>query len=245
MQKTFDWITPDWPAPKRVKACVTTRSGGLSQGAWASFNLADRVGDSLETVRAGREQLARVLGCKLAFLQQVHGKQIVPADPDDCPQADASWTQMPGIACTVLTADCLPVLFCDASGSRVAAAHAGWRGLAAGILEQTVQTLAVPADQLLVWLGPCIGQAAFEVGEEVRAAFVDQQAEAKAAFIPAPISGKYQADLYQLAYLRLAACGVTSVYGGGFCTYTDKARFYSYRRENPTGRMASLIWLAD
>jgi len=245
MPKPFDWISPDWPAPKRVKACVTTRSGGHSLGAFASFNLGDRVGDLLKAVRANREQLAQALNCKPAFLHQVHGCQIVAANPDDCPQADASWTQTPNIACTVLTADCLPVLFCDTSASCVAAAHAGWRGLAAGILEQTVLTLAVPANELLVWLGPCIGQAAFEVGEEVRAAFIDKQPEAAVAFIRAKQSGKYLADLYQLARLRLAACGVTAVYGGGFCTYSDTARFYSYRRENPTGRMASLIWLDD
>jgi len=245
MPKPFDWINPDWPAPKRVKACVTTRSGGHSLGAFARFNLGDRVGDLLEAVRANRKQLTQTLGCKPAFLHQVHGTQIVTAGTEHCPQADASWTQTPGIACTVLTADCLPVLFCDKSASRVAAAHAGWRGLAGGILEQTVQTLAVPANQLLVWLGPCIGQAAFEVGEEVLAAFVDREAKAAAAFIRAKQNGKYFADLYQLARLRLAACGVTAVYGGGFCTFSEKARFYSYRRANPTGRMASLIWLAD
>jgi len=245
MSKPFDWITPDWPAPKRVKACVTTRSGGQSLGAFAHFNLGDRVGDLADAVRANREQLAQLLQCQPAFLHQVHGTHIVTANPDNCPQGDGSWTQSPKIACTVLTADCLPILFCDKAASRVAAAHAGWRGLAGGILEQTVQTLAVPAKELLAWLGPCIGPKAFEVGEEVRAAFIQHQPEAKAAFVPTQQNGKYLADLYQLARLRLAACGVINLYGGGFCTFSDKARFYSYRRENPTGRMASLIWLDD
>jgi len=245
MAKPFDWITPDWPAPKRVKACVTTRSGGCSQGAFASFNLGTNTPDLPEAVRANREQLARTLNCQPVFLQQVHGTQIVLANPDDCPQADGNWTQTPGIACTVLTADCLPVLFCDKAARRVAAAHAGWRGLASGILEQTVRTLAVPAGELLVWLGPCIGPKAFEVGEDVRAAFVGQQPQAAAAFVATEQNGKYLADLCQLARLRLAACGVTSVYGGGFCTFSDNARFYSYRRANPCGRMASLIWLDD
>jgi len=245
MPKPFDWITPDWPAPKRVKACVTTRSGGQSVGAFASLNLGDRVGDLTDAVRANREQLAQRLQCQPAFLHQVHGTHIVSANPDNCPQADGSWTQTPKIACTVLTADCLPVLFCDKAASCVAAAHAGWRGLAAGILEQTVRALAVPAKELLVWLGPCIGPKAFEVGEEVRVAFIQQQGQAAAAFVPTQQNGKYLADLYQLARLRLAACGVINLYGGGFCTFSDAARFYSYRRENPTGRMASLIWLDD
>jgi len=245
MANPLDWINPDWPAPARVKACVTTRSGGRSQGAFASMNLGANIGDEAEAVRTNREQLADVLGCRPAFLQQVHGTQIVPANPDKCQEADGSWTQSAHIACTVLTADCLPVLFCDKSAIRVAAVHAGWRGLAGGILEQAVKTLAVPGQELLAWLGPCIGASAFEVGEEVRAAFVAKQPEAARAFTLGKSQGKYLADLYALARLRLAACGVTAVYGGGFCTFSESARFYSYRRENPTGRMASLIWLAD
>jgi len=177
-------------------------------------------------------------------LQQVHGVQVVEADPLKVLEADASWTATSGVACLVLTADCLPVLFCDRGATRVAAAHAGWRGLAAGVLEETVRTLALPGDQLLAWLGPAIGPQAFEVGPEVREAFLGVHAQAAVAFVPSPNSGRYMADIYQLARIRLAACGVTAVYGGGGCTFTDP-RFYSYRRTPRTGRFASLIWLTD
>jgi len=174
----------------------------------------------------------------------VHGVAVVEATPTQVLQADASWTQKPGIACTVMTADCLPVLFCDRAGSRVAAAHAGWRGLAAGVLEATLDKLALPADQVLVWLGPAIGPQAFEVGGEVRDAFVAQHAQATVAFQPSNNAGKFMADIYQLARIRLAERGVVAVYGGDFCTFNDP-RFYSYRRSAQTGRFASLIWLAN
>ncbi|MGQ7959157.1 peptidoglycan editing factor PgeF [Pseudomonas sp. SP16.1] len=237
-----DWLTPDWPAPARVRACVTTRSGGVSVAPFDSFNLGDHVDDDPAAVAKNRQRLLSQLGCQPAWLRQVHGTQVVAADPARVAEADASWTSTPGIACTAMTADCLPALFCDRAGSRVAAAHAGWRGLAGGVLEATVQALGVAPEELLVWLGPAIGPLAFEVGAEVREAFVGQHGEAEAAFVPGANAGKYMADIYQLARIRLAAIGVTAVSGGGLCTYSDP-RFYSYRRSPRTGRFASLIWL--
>ncbi len=242
--RMHDWLTPQWPAPARVKTCVTTRTGGVSVAPHDSCNLGVHVGDSLQTVQKNRQRLVSLLGCKPAWLEQVHGVVVVEATPTQVLQADASWTQKPGIACAVMTADCLPVLFCDRAGSRVAAAHAGWRGLAAGVLEATLDKLALPADQVLVWLGPAIGPQAFEVGGEVRDAFVAQHAQAAVAFQPSNNLGKFMADIYQLARIRLAARGVVAVYGGDFCTFSD-SRFYSYRRSAQTGRFASLIWLAN
>ena len=239
-----DWLTPQWPAPARVKTCVTTRSGGVSVAPYDSLNLGEHVGDDPLAVSKNRERLVSLLGCKPAWLQQVHGVAVVDASPAKVLEADASWTNTPGIACTVMTADCLPVLFCDRAGTRVAAAHAGWRGLAGGVLEATVDKLGVPADQVLVWLGPAIGPQAFEVGAEVREAFVNQHAEASAAFVPSAHAGKFMGDLYQLARIRLAARGIEAVFGGDFCTYSD-ARFFSYRRSSHTGRFASLIWLSS
>ena len=239
-----DWLTPQWPAPARVKACVTTRSGGVSVAPFDSFNLGEHVADDPLSVQKNRQRLVSLLGCKPAWLQQVHGTAVVEACPARLLEADASWSREPGVACTVMTADCLPALFCDRAGTRVAAAHAGWRGLAAGVLEATLEKLAVPADQVLVWLGPAIGPQAFEVGAEVREAFVDQHAQAVEAFQPSVNSGKFMADIYQLARVRLAACGVTAVYGGDFCTFNDP-RFFSYRRSAQTGRFASLIWLGN
>lgn len=168
--------------------------------------------------------------------------RAVQADLQSVHSADASWTAERGVACAVLTADCLPALFCDRAGSRVAAAHAGWRGLAGGVLEATLDALGVPAEETLVWLGPAIGAQVFEVGPEVREAFVTVHPGAERAFVPSANAGRHIADIYQLARIRLAARGVTAVYGGGLCTVSDP-RFYSYRRANPTGRFASLVWL--
>lgn len=238
-----DLLIPDWPAPARVRACVTTRAGGVSPAPFAALNLGDHVGDEPAAVAENRRRLQALLGCRAAWLSQVHGVSVVEADPSQVAEADACWSATPGVACTSMTADCLPVLFCDRDGTRVAAAHAGWRGLAAGVLEATVAALGCPADQVLAWLGPAIGPQAFEVGAEVREAFVAQHAEAAAAFVPSASAGRYMADLYRLARLRLAAVGVTTVYGGGLCTFTDAERFYSYRRAPRTGRQASLIWL--
>lgn len=238
-----DLLIPDWPAPARVRACVTTRTGGCSSAPFASLNLGDHVGDDPQAVVENRRRLQALLGCQPAWLSQVHGVSVVEADPAQVAVADASWSAVPGIACAIMTADCLPVLFCDRAGTRVAAAHAGWRGLAAGVLESTVAALVCPADQVLAWLGPAIGPQVFEVGAEVREAFVSQHVGAAAAFVPSVNPGRYMADLYHLARIRLAAAGVTAVYGGGLCTFSDATRFYSYRREPRTGRLASLIWL--
>lgn len=238
------WLTPDWPAPARVRACVTTRADGVSLPPYDSFNLGDHVEDDPAAVASNRLKLTTTLGCQPAWLSQVHGIRVVEADPARVETADASWSQTPGIASLVMTADCLPALFCNRDGTRVAAAHAGWRGLANGVLEATLDALATPADEILVWLGPAIGSDAFEVGPEVRDAFIAQHAEADAAFRPSANAGRYLADIYALARIRLAARGITAVHGGGFCTVSDP-RFYSYRRASRTGRFASLVWLAD
>lgn len=239
----MNWLTPDWPAPACVKACVTTREGGVSEAPFDSLNLGDHVDDRPEAVAENRRRLTEHFSIQPAWLQQVHGIAVAHADPGIVATADASWTATPGIACTAMTADCLPALFCDRAGTRVAAAHAGWRGLAAGVLEATLDSLDVPAAEVLVWLGPAIGPKAFEVGPEVREVFVNQLPEAATAFAPSDNAGKFMADIYLLARLRLAERGVTAVYGGGFCTVTDP-RFFSYRRASRTGRFASLVWLA-
>jgi len=238
----MNWLTPDWPAPASVRACVTTREGGVSEAPFDSLNLGDHVDDRPEAVAENRRRLTEHFSIQPAWLQQVHGIAVVHADPGIVATADASWTATPAIACAAMTADCLPALFCDRAGTRVAAAHAGWRGLAAGVLEATLDSLDVPADEVLVWLGPAIGPKAFEVGPEVREVFINQLPEAAEAFVPSNNAGKFMADIYLLARLRLAERGVTAVYGGGFCTVTDP-RFFSYRRASRTGRFASLVWL--
>ena len=237
----MSWLTPDWPAPKTVKAIVTTREQGGSTGPYAAFNMALHVGDDPKVVEANRGTLSQ-LGCTPAWLNQVHSVDVVPADTQKVLTADANFTREQKIACTVMTADCLPALFCDRAGTVVAAAHAGWRGLAGGILEKTASAMGVEPSDILVWLGPAIGPHAFEVGPEVREAFLAVRPESERAFRPSAKAGHFYADLYQLARIHLASVGVTAVYGGGFCTFTDE-RFYSYRRAHPTGRMASLIWL--
>ncbi|MBH9341584.1 peptidoglycan editing factor PgeF [Pseudomonas aeruginosa] len=237
------WLSPDWPAPANVRAGVTTRGGGISQAPFDSLNLGAHVDADPRAVAENRRRLSERLACRPSWLEQVHGTTVVEADPGRLPIADASWSATPGTACTVMTADCLPALFCDRAGTRVAAAHAGWRGLAAGVLEATVDSLGVPGDELLVWLGPAIGPRAFEVGGEVRDAFIGAHAEAQAAFVPSANPGRFMADIYHLARIRLAVHGVTAVHGGGFCTFSDSERFYSYRRSSRTGRFASLVWL--
>ena len=236
------FLIPDWPAPAGIRACVTTRAGGVSVAPFDSFNLGDHVGDDPVAVAHNRHRLTHIFDVQPAWLSQVHGVVVAPANPELIVEADASWTATPGIACTAMTADCLPALFCDRAGTRVAAAHAGWRGLAGGVLEATLAALAVPASEVLVWLGPAIGPLAFEVGSEVRDVFLADHPQAASAFVPSANAGRFMADIYALACLRLAACGVTAVYGGGFCTVTDP-RFYSYRRAARTGRFASLVWL--
>lgn len=242
----YDWLVPEWPAPPAVRAVTTTRGGGVSREPWASMNPADHVGDDAAAVAANRTRLREVLAlpAEPVWLHQVHGVTVVDAgQAGDRPAADAAWTVQPGVVCAVLTADCLPVVFADRAGLCVAVAHAGWRGLSAGVLEATVRQLPVPPRELLAWLGPAIGPAAFEVGAEVRAAFVAQDTQAMRAFMPGT-DGRWFADLYRLARQRLAGCGVTAVYGGDWCTFSDRARFFSYRRDGTTGRMATLVWLA-
>ncbi|MCK9534191.1 MAG: peptidoglycan editing factor PgeF [Pseudomonas sp.] len=244
MEWPFDWLTPDWPAPQHVRACVTTCSAGGSVEPFAAFNLGDHVGDSPAQVQANRQYLVDALGCQPSWLNQVHSDRVVIADAEQILSADASVTRELGLACCIMSADCLPVLFTDQVGSCVAAAHAGWRSLAAGILENTVASMQVAPQQLMAWLGPAIGAAVFEVGGEVRNAFIQNNPSAAQAFVSSYNDGRWLADIYQLARIRLAACGVTAVYGGGLCTVTD-SRFYSYRRQAVTGRFASLVWMTE
>jgi len=246
-------LLPDWQgAPSWVGALSTLRSGGVSLAPYddgaggGGLNLGTHVGDDPAAVAQNRARLRALLPLDPAWLTQVHGNIVLDAaHVQGAPEADASIAVGPGAVCVIQTADCLPVLFCDSQGRVVGAAHAGWRGLAAGVLENTVAAMrAAGAGDILAWLGPAIGPACFEVGEEVRQAFVDGHAEASAAFVPnlnAP--GKHFADIYQLARLLLRRQGIAKISGGGFCTMTDAARFYSYRRDRTTGRMASLVWL--
>ncbi len=238
-------LTPDWPAPSWVRAFVTTRPGGSSTGAYASLNLGDHVGDDPQTVAANRERLskAQALPAEPRWLQQVHGRAVVDlAAAPPQPVADGAVSFAPPAVCAILTADCLPVLFCDRKGSRVGAAHAGWRGLAAGVLAETVARLNCAPAELMAWLGPAIGPDAFEVGAEVRAAFLAKDSAGAACF-RANRAEHWLADIYELARRELRALGLSEIYGGGFCTYTERERFYSYRRDGVTGRMAALIWL--
>ncbi|WP_268801208.1 peptidoglycan editing factor PgeF [Pseudomonas huanghezhanensis] len=237
-----DFLIPDWPAPVGVRSCVTTRAGGVSIAPFDSFNLGDHVDDDPAAVASNRTALTSQLNVQPTWLRQVHGIDVVAANSTAVMEADASWTATPGVACTIMTADCLPALFCNRSGSQVAAAHAGWRGLAAGVLEAAVGSFSDDPSEILVWLGPAIGPDAFEVGPEVREAFISTHPETAQAFVPSVNAGKFMADIYALARLRLAAHGVTAVYGGGLSTYND-SRFYSYRRSARTGRFASLIWI--
>ena len=241
-----DWIVPDWPAPACVHAVTTTRQGGVSRGGFSSMNPADHVGDDPDAVAANRARLQQLLGlpARPVWLQQVHGITVVDAAfASGTPEADAAYACQPGVVCAVLTADCLPVLLCDRAGECVAAVHAGWRGLAAGVIEEAVHALHRSGGALLAWLGPAISSVAYTVGDEVRDAFMAHDRQAAAAFLPAT-DGGWQADLYRLARQRLEACGVTHVYGGGHCSYGERGRFFSYRRDGACGRMASLIWIA-
>lgn len=237
------WIVPEWPAPPGVGALSTTREGGVSGGCWRSLNLGDHVGDDPASVAANRARLRAELPAEPVWLRQVHGTRCVVADEVAAgTEADAAITRRRGVVCAVLTADCLPVLLCDDAGSVVGVAHAGWRGLAAGVIEATVSAMAEPGERLLAWLGPGIGSRAFEVGGEVFDAFAGVDAGVAAAFTPRG-EGKWLADLAGLASRRLDALGVRRVARPDFCTATDSARFFSYRRDGTCGRMASLIWL--
>ena len=242
------WLVPDWPAPARVRAAVSTRQGpGVSQGAWGRFNLGARCGDMPEAVAANRAAVRTALSLERDphWLQQVHGVDVADVDRADDgqePRADASVTQRAGEPLVILTADCLPVLFCTVDGRAVAAAHAGWRGLQAGVLEAALNSLQAPPAQVMAWLGPCIGKASYEVGVEVRDAFLALDGGTAEGFEPTR-PAHWLCDLAWLARRRLQAAGVDRVYGGGFDTRTDD-RFYSYRRDGAqSGRFASLIWL--
>ncbi len=239
-------IIPNWPAPHWVRAGSTTRIGGVSDGVFASLNLGDHVGDhpvSVAENRALLKELAK-LPAEPAWLQQVHGTDILHLSSwqGDVVAADASTSVQVGQVCLVMTADCLPVLFCCTKTKQVAAAHAGWRGLCDGILEKTLALFAEPS-AVLVWLGPCIGPSAFEVGEEVRRQFLAKDAKADAAFAPSENSGKWLANLPMLACQRLTTAGAAQIYGGDRCTYTESEYFFSYRRDGQTGRMASFIYI--
>ncbi|OOE55605.1 hypothetical protein BZG13_14890 [Salinivibrio sp. ML323] len=235
------YLEPDWPAPSNVRALTTTRVGGVSHGRFSSWNLGMHVGDAPDDVAKNRLLLAKQVEGDITWLDQVHGTQVVHLPSEDPhPEADAAFAETTGQVCTIMTADCLPVLFCSDDGQQVAAAHAGWRGLLNGVLESTLSMFEAPS-RCLVWLGPAIGPQAFEVGEDVYQAFTTLSPEAKVAFMPTD-SHKYFADLYMLATQRLQQAGVTAVYGGEFCTYQQADQFYSYRRDGQTGRMATCIW---
>lgn len=242
-------IVPDWPAPARVRALQTTRTGGSSLAPFDSFNLGMHVGDNPMTVAANRTLLNGFVPSEPVWMKQVHGVDVVIAEQAGCePVADACISRNPGAVCTVMTADCLPLLLCDTAGSVVGTAHAGWRGLAAGVIEATVSAMQLPPSSLMAWLGPAIGPQAFEVGAEVRDIFTNGDPGAAAAFARRPSEAggreKYLADIYHLARRRLFNLGIDRVFGGGLCTYSDHERFYSYRRDGKTGRMATMIWLS-
>ncbi len=240
------WLIPDWPAPRHIRAGTSWRRGGISQGPYTSLNLAMHVGDEARAVAENRRRLG--LPSEPVWLNQVHGQTVVNAGQvmqqhaAQVIEADAAYTDQAGVICAVLTADCLPVLLCDRHGTRVAAVHAGWRGLVTGIIERSVDALALPGDALFAWLGPAIGPSAYEVGEEVRQSFVAEDPQADIAFRQSR-PGHWWMDLYQLARQRLLRRGVINISGGDHCTWQEAENFYSYRRDGITGRMASVIWI--
>ena len=265
------WLVPDWPAPANIHAATTLRTGGVSLGTFSSLNPATHVSDDNERVRQNRQIIRAMLDlpAEPVWLEQIHSNRAVKAVKTVLlEQADASYSNESGVVCAVMTADCLPLLVCSVDGTQIAAIHAGWRGLLAGVITNTVVAMQIPhsppflkgevnqfysADlgsplckrgasaDLLVWLGPAIGPDCFEVGPEVREAFLEKSASFNDAF-KQQSNGKWLADIYQLARIELAALGIVNVYGGTHCTFTEQERFYSYRRESQTGRMATLIW---
>ena len=236
------WITPDWPVPDHIHAATTLRTGGVSQAEFSSLNLADHVNDKLQHVLENRQCIKNMLALPAdpVWLQQTHSVQVACAELVTLnPEADASYTAKNNIVCTVLTADCLPILLCDQQGTMVAAIHGGWRGLLNGIIENTLSKM--PASGLMAWLGPAIGAQCFEVGDDVRSAFINKSTQFTNAF-KNHVNGKYLADIYQIARIILCDAGVQQIYGGEYCTVSDKERFFSYRRDGQTGRMATMIW---
>ena len=245
----LDWLVPEWEAHTSVRAFATTRSGGTSQGPFATMNLGRATADDPAALAANRARLSALLPAAPVWLEQVHGTAVATlhaTPPATVPKADAAVTREPDVVCAVLTADCVPVVFASRTGRAVGVAHAGWRGLAGGVVEATVdalRTLDAPPSDLVAWLGPAIGPTAFEVGADVVAAFCDRHADDARCFVPRT-AGKWLADLPGLARRRLHAAGVAAVEGGRWCTSTDDARFYSYRRDRTSGRMATVVWLA-
>ncbi|MDZ4141300.1 MAG: peptidoglycan editing factor PgeF [Methylotenera sp.] len=257
----LDFIIPNWPAPANVKALQTTRIGGVSLVPYASLNLGAHVNNDVNAVAKNRQILGHYLPSEPVWINQVHGTEVIDAAQSQCLQnADASFTTQHNIVCVTMTADCLPVLLCDKAGTVVASVHAGWRGLCDGVIEAAVAKMPAQAADLMAWLGPAIGPQAFEVGSEVRAQFIAKDVQAALAFTPCEhhlLNDKWLGNIYQIATQRLNRLGVTQIYGATdhgnasdhgeegefFCTYTDEARFFSFRRDNVTGRMASLIWL--
>jgi hypothetical protein len=240
-----DWLVPAWPAAARVRGFVTTRNGGASEGAYASLNLGFAAGDDTQRVADNRRRVEQHLPGPACWLRQVHGAAVVALDerPLDAPVADGAVTRTPRLPLVVLVADCLPVLLADRAGTVVGIAHAGWRGVAAGVLEATVAAMNCPPREIVAWIGPGIGADAFEVGPDVLDAFVAHDRAAAPAFRPLR-AGKWLADLPALARMRLRDAGVTQASGGTWCTMRDAQRFYSYRRDGPSGRMGAFIWLA-
>ena len=242
------WIVPQWPVPGHVRALTTTRAGGSSDGSYSSFNIGIAVGDDPAAVAANRALLRSLLPAEPSWLTQVHGTRVAQVgeagdDRGGPVEADASVTRAAGVVLAIQSADCMPVLLADRQGRVIAAAHAGWRGLCDGVIENAVRSMDVPGGSIVAWLGPAIGPVSYEVGEDVYRAFVDQDESAETAFIARLAPGKYLMDLYALARQRLARLGVADVHGGSYCTLRESERFFSFRREGQTGRMATLLWL--
>lgn len=254
MSKSKHWLVPDWPAPANIHAATTLRTGGASLGTYSSLNPANHVSDDNDNVMQNRRTIKEMLDlpAEPVWLHQTHSNRVVKAAKTaSLPQADASYTDEPGVVCAVLTADCLPLLVCARDGTKVAAIHAGWRGLLTGVISNTIVAMQTPPNpalfkgkdwgELLVWLGPAIGPDCFEVGTEVRDAFLQKSVAFNSSF-KGQSNGKWLADIYQIARIELAGLGIAQVFGGTSCTVTEHERFYSYRRDTQTGRMATLIW---
>ena len=240
-------IIPPWPAPPNVKAYSTTRIGGVSQGPYSSLNLAHHVDDNPDHVKENREIIKNTIPLpdQPHWLTQIHSNRVLLADNvQKYAPGDGTYTHTPNVVCAVLAADCLPILICNHHGTAVAALHGGWRGLADGIIENGIRAMGIPEHQLMAWLGPAIGPKYFEVGPEVKDRFVAMDPNTTKAFT-ATNSGKYLANIYLIAQVRLNHFGIREIYGGNYCTYSEQERFYSYRRDGATGRMASMIYITN
>ncbi len=233
-------VKADWPAPANVQAFTTTKMGGFSKDAWSSMNLGQRCGDKPAAVQRNREKLVSQLPAAPKWLQQVHGRRVLTHSlvGSETPKADAMVSFSPGQVCAILTADCLPVLFCNRAGNRIAAAHAGWRGLAQGVLQAAAKQMDEAPGEIMAWLGPAIGPKVYQVGEDVRQAFAQEH-----GIYFRKNGDRWSLDLCGVARRMLTQLGIAAVYGGHFCTFSDSERFFSFRRDGVTGRMASVIWL--